>query len=361
MIKLTAADPRSDLLQIIRQQNPQFPVTTPDNLLVYNVAAGTTKNTKVSFYLKAAAGAAGKGAIEYDRIDIGKLLNIYGGTTKIPPVYMFGTPGTSMQLSTLTAELQAAFNINFNNSGYPDISDQTFTYPAKGAYVEVNLWPLSTSLRFNVANAGYRNTYAVARITNRGTLITSKAAQRNVNPFLRADGSLKWTLDLSSTPANCADRFTDVLLGLCDFSDIFAGHPAASGLFTMVGAKQYKFLPAVMDQINAKLASVGIKRQYSQSDAYHLSWVIVGGIQYSLAGFWGYTEGAYWTGTTSYKFYTGSAFGARTKPTRVVAGYTHVLKVMFPGIGTTALPTQDTAASDDMLPSQRWWLFQYNK
>lgn len=87
----------------------------------------------------------------------------------------------------------------------------------------------------------------------------------------KADGSLKWTLDLSSTPANCADRFTDVLLSLCDFSDIFAGHPAASGLFTMVGVKQYKFLPEIMDQINAKLSAVGIKRLYSQSDIYHLS------------------------------------------------------------------------------------------
>ena len=359
MIKLTAADPRSELLQIIQQQNPQFPVTTPDNLIVYKVETGTAKNTKVSFYLKAAAGATGKGTIEYDRVPIGKLLNIYGSVTKTPPVYMFGTPGTSIQLSTITAELKAAFNINFNKTNFPDLSDQSIVYPAKNAYTEVNLWPLTTSLRFSAAVESDRNSYAVVRITNRGTVLTSKAVQRNINPFLRADGSLKWTLDLSSTPANCADRFTDVLLSLCDFSDIFAGHPTASGLFTMVGAKQYKFLPAIMDQINAKLSAVGIKRLYSQSDIYHLSWVIVGGIQYNLTSFWGYTEGAYWTGTTTYKYY-GTTWGVRTKPSRVAAGFTHVLKVMYPGTVSTALPTQDTAAADDMLPSQRWWLFQYN-
>lgn len=89
--------------------------------------------------------------------------------------------------------------------------------------------------------------------------------------------------------------------------------------------------------------------------------MLVGGVQYSLAGFCGYTEGALWTGTTTYKFYTGAAFGVRTKPSRVAAGFTHVLKVMYPGTVSTVLPTQDTAAADDMLPSQRWWLLQYNK
>ena len=72
------------------------------------------------------------------------------------------------------------------------------------------------------------------------------------------------------------------------------------------------------------------------------------------------TDGAYFTTYASYRFYNGSAFAARTKPTRLAAGFANVFKMMAPGRTSITIPTQDNAASDLMLPSQRYWLFQYN-
>lgn len=50
----------------------------------------------------------------------------------------------------------------------------------------------------------------------------------------------------------------------------------------------------------------------------------------------------------------------RAKPTRLAAGFANVFKMMAPGRTSITIPTQDNAASDLMLPSQRYWLFQYN-
>jgi hypothetical protein len=360
MLKLNSADPRTELLQILRQQNPKFPDTTIDNLLIVSVGAGTTKNSKLKFYLKAAAGASGMAEVEYDRHNLGSYQNKFGSAYKTPVVNMFGTAGDVTNTGTVMQQLKDALGIAFDTTAHPDLQSTGFTVPAKGAMVDVAILPASSSLRFVTGVAGNTNTNLNIKLCNKGSNIGNKLTVRKINPFLRSNGTLNWTLDTTSTPANAWDRYTDVLLAMIDFSDLFKGHPSGSGLFSSVGLKQFKFLPAVMAKVNAKLAAVGITKQYSQSDAYHLTWVLLSGVQYYPDSFWTYAEGAFYTNTTTYRLYSTSGAAIRTKPTRIAPGFSHVLKVMYPGKADTSIPFADTAATDSMLPSQRWWLFQYN-
>lgn len=254
-------DPWAEVLQLLCSQLGITQLATTA-LKPYKIAAGTARNTKLSLVAAEGSGLGGHIQIEYSRLELSKLLNKYAGVNKVPRLNLFGNPGAQATLISVLDQLNARFDLHLTMVGeFPDLAAQSFTMPAKGAYVDVTLMPISGnsvppfSLRLASSNPG------VVRIYNSGAKISDATVLRSVNPLQRANGNLNWVLD--NRLATSVAPSPELQLYNLDFSDIF-GLGAPGGVlcdrtYKPIGSTTaFIFSETVLAACNAKLASVGL-------------------------------------------------------------------------------------------------------
>lgn len=233
-------------------------------------------------------GYNGNMKIRLNRMDLSKALNKFGVVSKVPSVKIFGIYNEAKTVYNYISQINSALGITLATTGdYRDIDDATFNVPAKGSKVEVSVTP----------NAGTAPPFSLQllpgtpfklNMLNMGFLLSSAAVARNMNPFIKSNGNVNWSLATSSPVATplkdkAIQMFND------DFTDLFTTYPPTSMVTVTAAASNtmnFTLQAAFKTALNARLAAIGVP--LVNSFVYNVHWSIAD------------TPAEYWTPRVKY-------------------------------------------------------------
>lgn len=203
--------------------------------------------------------------VNYERANLQKLINRFADQTKKPDLNLSIVPGTKYKISqfidVLNSVLGTALVVK-GTAGYYDIVDSEFTAPDKNGIVTVNIATdviptdgAFTTMPLRVSNA----TAGQINIGNRGVTIDKVIADRGLNPFVNADGTINGGFE----PINISDPKPSILLKLynMDFSELFGTTALFNSQFRNTSSSNYypaQLTVSAIRAINDKFAREGI-------------------------------------------------------------------------------------------------------
>lgn len=359
-LPLINPDPWAEIREMLIAANPKMDLNSAKP---FRIVAGTGRNTRLFLVGNAVLGLAGKVYIEYDRLNPAAIFSKFGDLTKHRPIRLNGLPGTAMKISDILTQINALLGVNLKMDGdYRDIVDGGFTLPAKNAVITLDIIPYVSptgELPLNLRIAP--NTKLSLNLMNGGSQI--KLADKGLNPFVKADKTLNWTL----APRQISDlsMSRDLALYNLDFSDLFGSNGLLTNCceptpVTLQGYYQfgYRFRPDVLGAINAKLERVGIT-PLTPNRVHFVYTYATPNIQ--LTGDHVYGQGRTWAYTSSYMVSTpGGSVASRVPPRHINKKFSRVFKVL-PNGWPAGLAYDDSSPSFDTLPeSQRLLYLHYD-
>lgn len=266
MLKLKT-DPVSEVVDLLKVRNPLMAGLASDSIFIKSckVAASGSKNTTMEIIGNGNAGLVGTIAFSYDRLDLTRVFNQFVAVTKKPRVRVFGNPGSTTTVYNLIAQINAALGTTFTVSGsYPDLADQSFTYPAKDGVVDIVIsgkysadGSLPTSIRIKPG------TTLTLTMMNNGYKLMDIAVVRSLTPYVRSNRNLNWTLPENNS-IDGVNQHPALAARFLDFSDVFI-KPASELIIykTYTGAGvtytyYYDLTQTAFDMINARLSAAGL-------------------------------------------------------------------------------------------------------
>lgn len=348
-VPLTNANPWAEISEMLVAANPGLDLNA---VRPYRILASTGKNTELFLVGSAAAGVAGKLSIKYDRLNPAAVFSKFGDLTKHRPLRIYGLPGTVVKVSDIIRQINDLLGIQLAMTGdYRDIVDGNLTLPAKNVVITLDILPfvsatgdLPINLRILPA------TKLSLNVSNGGAVL--KDLVRGVNPFVTSTGNINWAL--MDRPISDLSQSRDVALYNLDFTDIFGTRGLINGCYqsdiiALPGYYQwgYKFRDPVVDQMNAKLSSVGLAPLIK--GRVHFVYTYGAG-NIDIVGDHQYGQGRTWAYTNSYMVNNAAgSVGIRATPPDINKKFSRVFKV-FPPTWPVGTSYNDDLVSHDKLP-----------
>lgn len=219
MIKFKSDDPATEILDLIRVNNPL--ISADSRILIQSIAVNATgKNTNIVLLGDGQHGFSGKINVSYDRADIGRIFNQFGAVSHKPTLRIFGTVGSTITLVSILDQLNAKLGTKFTMSGdYQDLADQNITIPAKDGYVDITVSGKYTAGGFPTSLRVKPGSSLTFQINNSGLKVSNTAVNRSVNPLIKSNGMLN-TTQFAIAPAT-PKKFAGFDLRNIDFTSVF--------------------------------------------------------------------------------------------------------------------------------------------
>ena len=142
-------DPLSNLLTVLKANNPLLANADQDTLLPYRVGVGSNgKNSRLFLVANQTAGLSGTIAIDYDRIDPVPFFTKFGTLTRNPILRYFGKPGDVVTVANLLDGINHLLGVKLAVTGaFPDLQEKNYTLPTKTGSMAI-------TVDINTATAG---------------------------------------------------------------------------------------------------------------------------------------------------------------------------------------------------------------
>lgn len=358
-IPLTDVNPWVEISAMLAEANPTLDIS---KVKPYRMAAGAGRNTRLFLVGNSATGVAGKLYIEYDRLNPASVFSKFGDLTKNRPVRLYGLPGTVMKVSDVLRQINDLLGVELTMTGqFRDLAEANFTLPAKNTPIVLDILPYVSPAGDPPLNLRLMPTAKLSlNLSNGGAEL--KGLTKGLNPYVKSDGNINWLL--GDRPLSDMSLSRDLALYNLDFSDTFGTTGLMNDCYkrstvSLPGYYQYgyTFTDPVVDEINLKLALVGVPPLIKG----RVHFIFDNTFNLDIVGNYVKGQGRAWTYTNSYMVNNAAGSVAiREAPANVNKNFSHVFKILPSNWPVNTSYADDLVSSDKLPESKRIMYFHFN-